>query len=92
METFQGTTNPRQLRVIQALLSRPLPRQQLDSVAGASNGPELVSDLRGRGLDVPCTRISFIDRDGRVCSPGIYSLTTSDRRKVRAWMARRGNP
>ncbi len=88
---FTGTDNPRHLRALAVLLNRPMPREQLDSVAGASNSPELVAELRRRGLDVPCERIRFIDRDGFPCRPGVYSLTIADRRKVYAWMAKRGS-
>ena len=86
---FSGTDNPRQLRALNVLLRRPVPREQLDSLAGASNSPELVADLRRRGLEVPCERIRFIDRDGFACRPGVYSLTTADRRMVYAWLAER---
>ena len=86
---FTGTDNPRQLRALAVLLNRPIPRKQLDSVAGASNSPELVAELRRRGLDVPCERIRFIDRDGYPCRPGVYSLTIADRRMVYAWIAKR---
>ena len=88
---FIGTDNPRQLRALTVLLRRPVPREQLDSVAGASNSPELVAELRRRGLEVPCERIRFIDRDGFACRPGVYSLTIADRRKVHAWLAKRGS-
>ena len=87
---FLGTANPRHLRALEVLLRRPLPRESLDSVAGASNSPELVAELRRRGLDVPCERIHFIDRDGRDCRPGVYRLSEADRRKVHQWQARRG--
>lgn len=87
---FQGTDNPRHLRALQALLRRPVPRETLDKIAGCSNGPELVAELRRRGLDVPCTRISFIDRDGKKCSPGVYQLTQTDRQRIYRWMAQRG--
>ena len=86
---FTGTDNPRHLRAIAALLRRPMPRESLDRESGASNGPELVAELRRRGLDVPCERIQFIDRDGCACRPGVYSLTTADRRKVYQWQAKR---
>jgi hypothetical protein len=86
---FIGTDNPRHLRTLAVLLRHPVPREQLDSVAGASNSPELVAELRRRGLEVPCKRIRFVDRDGCICRPGVYSLTIADRRKVHAWMARR---
>ena len=86
---FLGTDNPRHLRAIAALLRRPLPRESLDSVAGASNGPELVAELRRRGLEVPCERIRFIDRDGYPCRPGVYSFTIAYRRMVHLWQAMR---
>lgn len=88
---FIGTDNPRHLRVIATLLQRPLPRKSLDSIASCSNGPELVAELRRRGLELPCERIQFIDCDGLPCRPGVYSLTETDRRKVRRWLAERAH-
>ena len=85
---FTGTDNPRHLRFIAAVLVRPRRREDVDSIAGCSNGPELVAELRRRGLEVPCERIRFIDRDGYPCRPGVYSFTESDRRKFYAWQAR----
>ena len=89
---FTGTDNPRHLRVIDALLTRPRRREDIDSIAGCSNGPELIAELRRRGLgdkNLPCERIRFIDRDGYPCRPGVYSLTIADLRMVYAWMATR---
>lgn len=86
---FAGTDDPRQLRAITMLMTRPLSREALDIVAGASNGPALVSDLRSRGLEIPCERIDFIDRDGKTCLPGVYSLTDRDRRKINNWQKKR---
>ena len=86
---FTGTDNPRHLRAIHAMLRRPVSRHELCSVAGAANVPELVAELRRRGLTVPCERISFIDRDGFKCRPGVYSLTADDRRAIYAWLAKR---
>lgn len=83
---FTGTDNPRHLRVITALMARPRRREDVDDIAGCSNGPELIAELRRRGLDVPCERIKFVDRDGKACHPGVYSLTTKDRRLI--WQAR----
>ncbi len=89
---FLGTDNPRYLRAIQALLTRPTPRKQLDQIAGCANGPALISELRDLGLtkeNLPCQRINFIDRDGKVCKPGIYSFTEKGRRMIYAWLASR---
>jgi hypothetical protein len=86
---FVGTENPRQLRAIAALLRRPTPRAQLDAIIGCANAPALVAELRREGLDVPCERIHFVDRDGRECRPGIYSFTLRDRVRLYRWMATR---
>lgn len=73
-------TNPRHVRALQALLARPTPREALDRIAGCANGPALISDLRDRGFQIPCERIKFVDRDRKLCRPGVYSLTPADRR------------
>ena len=85
---FTGTDNPRQLRVITALMARPRRREDVDDIAGCANGPDLILDLRCRNLEVPCKRIAFIDRDGCTCRPGVYSFTLSDRRKIYTWLAK----
>lgn len=88
---FTGTDNPRHLRAIAVLMRRPMPRESLDDAVGASNSPELVAELRRRGLDVPCKRIRFLDRDGKPCHPGIYSFTVKDRRLIWAWIRKGRN-
>jgi hypothetical protein len=84
---FIGTDNPRHRRVIFALLKRPIKRETLDSFAGASNGPDLVSDLRDKGLQIPCTRIDGFDRDFEPIKYGVYSLTARDRKQIHRWLA-----
>ncbi len=86
---FQGTSNPRHLRVIHAAMRRSLPREHVDREAGCSNGPELIAELRRRGLEFPCVRIDALDRDGKPCKPGVYNLTGNDRRKLYRWLASR---
>ena len=88
---FTGTDNPRHLRVIEALLQRPRRREDVDNIAGCSNGPELIAELRRRGLGddhLRCDRIRFIDRDGYPCRPGVYSLTEQGRRAIYTWLAK----
>jgi len=84
---FSGTSNPRHLRAIHALLIRPMPREHLDRAVGCSNGPELVAELRRRGLDVPCERVECYDRDGKPVKRGIYHLTPADRRLIIRWQS-----
>jgi hypothetical protein len=88
---FTGTDNPRHLRVIHALQRRPMPREQLDQVAGASNGPDLIAELRRRGLEVPCTRTKKQDRDLFDIWPGVYCLSQRDRRNIGTWLRKREN-
>ena len=86
---FTGTDNPRHLRVLRALMPHSLRREEIDSIAGASNGPELVAELRRRGLEMPCYRVPVLDRDGFVVRIGIYALTEADRRKVSCFLAKK---
>lgn len=85
---FQGTDNPRHLRVIDALEAGQLMREELDRIAGCSNGPQLVDDLRGLGLQIECEKVRRIDRDGRRCWPGRYFLTEIGRAQLQAWRQR----
>jgi hypothetical protein len=87
---FTGTDNPRHLRVITALMARPRRREDVDDIAGCSNAPDLVAALRRLGLELPCNRIKFLDRDGNICRPGIYSFTEKDRRQIWTWQSRVG--
>jgi hypothetical protein len=86
---FTGTDNPRHLRALAGLRRRPMPREELDSTAGCSNGPALVSDLRDMGLEIPCVKVPCLDRDGREVKRGIYHLNDTDRRKIASWLTRR---
>ncbi len=86
---FAGTNNPRHLRAVAGMMKRPMPRKELDKWAGCSNGPDLIAELRRRGLEVRCERVRFIDRDGVSCRPGVYHLTAADRRKINAWLVER---
>ena len=86
---FSGTDNPRHLRVIHSLLIRSRKREEIDGIAGASNGPELIAEFRRRGLEVPCVRVPAVDRDGYPIRYGVYHLNNADRRKLNHWLAGR---
>ena len=87
---FTGTDNPRHLRVLNAVLARSRKREEIDRIAGCSNAPELIAELRRRGLDFPCERVPALDRDGYPVRPGVYALTAQDRRKIASWLSSRG--
>jgi hypothetical protein len=86
---FIGTDNPRHLRVIHALSSRPRTREEIDRIAGSSNGPELIAELRRRGFRIPCKKAPGIDRDGYTIKFGVYEFDDDDRGKLTAWLRRR---
>lgn len=88
---FIGTTKPRHLCTIDTLLCSPATSEHLDRVAGASNGPHIIFELRRLGLEVPCIRSIAVDRDGSICRPGIYVLTAADREKLRQWKSNQAN-
>jgi hypothetical protein len=79
---FDGAKGPREFRFLQTILNRHLTREEVDAVAGASNGPEIVNQLRSRGLELPCFRLGTLDRDGVWVFRGLYALTPKDRRQV----------
>lgn len=79
---FDGCKGPREFRFLQTILNRHLTREEVDAVAGASNGPEIVNQLRSRGLEIPCFRLGTMDRDGVWVFRGLYTLTPKDRRQV----------
>lgn len=72
--------SPRQARVLGALEAlRPgqwLARENLDRIAGSSNGPDVIYQLRGKLGDdaIQMQRVDGIDRDGLPCKTGRYRL------------------
>lgn len=86
---FTGTDNLRHLRVIHSLMIRPRKREEIDRIAGASNGPELMAELRRRGLRARCQKTPGIDRDGYPIKFGIYEFDDNDRRAVNTWLRKR---
>lgn len=74
--------NPRHKRVGVALLERGLLRADVDVIAGAANGPQLMADIGERNVHWTCKRLSVLDRDKRRCRPGFYELTPAGRELV----------
>jgi hypothetical protein len=77
----------RQTRVLEALLLAEswISRESVDRIAGASNGPQIILELRRKvtGQDgIEMQKADAIDRDGRACKPGRYRLTTLGRQRV----------
>jgi hypothetical protein len=78
--------SPRQSALLVTLLRRRgLMREEVDAVAGASNGPQVIAELRARGLgsELVCIRLHRTDRWGSSCRPGWYYLTPKGKRIAR---------
>lgn len=74
----------RQQRVLRALYldylhhRQGISRERLDDIAGASNSPQIVSELRRRLLGnegLLCRKVDVVDRDGKTCKAGRYFLS-----------------
>jgi len=84
-QPMSAVSNPREVRLLMALLQRSLSREALDRVVGCSNSPDHVMKLRRQhNLDLPCPRVAGTDRDGKPVRYGLYSTTAKDRTKIRA--------
>lgn len=78
---------PRQMRVIRALSSTNgwIWREQIDRIAGASNGPAVIQQLRCKftGYDgIAMELVDVADCDGRPAKPGRYRLTDAGRQRL----------
>lgn len=81
LHTF--SLSPRHRRLLRALLAGNLTREQVDRIAGASNGPDEVMRLRRNyGLVIHCTRKGSRDRDGRRVEAGVYQLHPAELERV----------
>lgn len=89
---FYGPSNPRQARVLDALLTGArLTNNDVRRIAGCLNGPDVIDRLRDQGLcdvtELAMDWIKTIDRDGRHVRYGEYYLTPKGLAKVQDWEA-----
>lgn len=79
----------RQTRALSALRNAAgwIGREQIDRIAGASNGPQIILELRRKfGYDaIDMRRTEAVDRYGRRCLPGQYTLTEKGRALVKKY-------
>jgi hypothetical protein len=84
--TIGPKLTPRQHRALDAFWKHgSLMREALDRAAGCSNSPQLVADLKAKSVSIACELVDAIDRDGRRCKPGRYTLTNHGRATLSAW-------
>lgn len=76
----------RQQRVVDALASTTgsIAREAIDRIAGASNGPAVIAELRRKiGTDAISMHLETVsDRDGKTARPGRYQLTSAGRARL----------
>jgi hypothetical protein len=91
--TDKARFTARQSRLLEALLTTHgwIPRESVDRITGASNGPQIVSELRAKvtghdGIDM--LRVDGTDRDGKACKPGQYRLTAIGRQRALTALAK----
>lgn len=71
----RANLSPRKRRLLEALLYGPTYREHADRVAGASNSPEIIRQLKNQhGLNIKTERPVHVDRDGFLTRPGLYVL------------------
>lgn len=76
------------IRLMVALLTGPVKREDADRKAPASNSPHYVSILRHRyGMEIPCERVPFVTTDGIASWYGLYHATPADREMIRELLA-----
>lgn len=90
---FLGTNNPRRIRALIALVYRDcVSREDLDKLAGCTNSPDLVAQLKKRcGLDIQTREVKVKDRDGKSTWYGEYSLAIEDKYRVKQWLVSAGH-
>lgn len=85
--TRRAAFTPRQTRLMTALAQATdwIYREAVDRITGASNGPQIVMEVRRKvtGDDhLKMEQVDSVDRDGRACKPGRYKLTEEGRELV----------
>ena len=67
-------------RVANMLLNRKeATRSDLEPSCGTTYVPNYIKAFRDAGLVIPCEMRNGINRDGKPCRYGVYSLTDTDR-------------
>lgn len=82
--------SPRQARIVAALLKMAdgwITREAIDGIAAASNGPDVIFQLRDKLGDthkdlILTMRERVINCDGRVSFPGRYTLSDKGRQRL----------
>ncbi len=87
-------SNEREYRILKQLLIKPTFRKELNDTIGAINPPHNIMQMRKCGWVLPCMHIQIVDRDGKKCRPGVYSLHPNEieiaKHSVEIWEKKKG--
>lgn len=91
VHSTQISITARENRVLLALLKSNgwISRENIDRIAGASNGPQVIKNLRRKitGYDgLEMVQLRDLDRDGKCCRPGYYRLTAIGRERAQKYL------
>lgn len=75
----------RLIRAVVRLIAGQVDREELDRVVGSTNSPDIVLQLRRKGVGILCHLVDARDRDGRPCRYGRYELTPAGRMLLQQW-------
>lgn len=90
--SFKGTKSPRRIRALIALVYRDyVSRENLDRLAGCSNSPDLVFQMKNAGLPIQTREVKAKDRDGRNTHYADYYLTPVIKAKAKEWLEAAGH-
>lgn len=89
---FKGTKSPRRIRALIALVYRDyVSRENLDRLAGCSNSPDLVFQMKNAGLPIQTREVKAKDRDGRNTHYADYYLLPAIKAKAKEWLESSGH-
>jgi hypothetical protein len=91
VHSTQISFTAREYRILHALLNSNhwINRESIDRIAGASNGPQVIQNLRRKitGYDgLEMIQFPALDRDGKHCRVGHYRFTPIGRERVQKYL------
>lgn len=83
---FTGTSDRQYALALIALTFRPIPRWDLDRIAGTAEVPDVLNALRMLGLELPCSLAPIFSEEGKVMHVEVCRFTINDARRVNRWL------
>lgn len=79
--------SPREKRLLECLIENDkIMVKDLRKLVGALNPAQIAYALRMKGWKIKTDYIKVKDRDGKICSPGYYWMTNSERVRAKEFL------